>query len=326
MEALNREKGQLEHKMDGGWTWYDLQTENWDEPVIKELEDRFPEFSEWLGVATTLKGKNHLSVRMPDGINPVMLGTIMYTIASDLDEDRENEQFYFYIDTDALITFNLDDETREMMREPDRVSMLNQCQQPIEGMFVLTRAILYYFHAGMDQFETRLREVESAMRKHNERHLLDRILTSRFELLYWNNLFIPFQELIAGSKEGYLDQIKDSRYYQQLLHRVERMETLFRHYHREIDTLISIDDAVHGFRGNEIMKTLTIFTVIVTPLTVVGAIWGMNFELLPITKPGWGFTVVMLLTILLTGGLYFWMYRKGWTGDLLKVRSKDKNI
>ena len=326
MNALKTKEGKHVYALAGGWKWHDVETDDWENPEFGKLRNQYPYISEWFKLTPLLKGKNYLSVRFPDGTNPVLVGTFLYTIASELDEDRENEQFYFYIDREVLITFNLDGHTRKIMGKPDRVSMLHQCLRPIDGMFVLARAILHYFHAGMDKFEANLREVEAVMRRHNQRNLMDRILSSRFELLYWSNLFIPFQELIAASKEGYLDSLENSRFYQQLLHRVERMDKLFRHYEREIDTLVTIDDAIAGFRGNEIMKTLTIMTVIFTPATVVGAIWGMNFENLPITKVSWGFFAAMLFTFALTVGMYVWMYTKGWTGDLLRVKSKNKNI
>ncbi|PQP86705.1 CorA family divalent cation transporter, partial [Paenibacillus sp. AR247] len=77
---------------------------------------------------------------------------------------------------------------------------------------------------------------------------------------------------------------------------------------------------------NEIMKTLTILTAIFTPATVAGAIWGMNFENLPGIKVPWGFVGIMLITFLSTAIMYLWMHRKGWTGDLLKVKSKKSKI
>lgn len=328
MVTLKLEEDQRLFSFAGGWDWYDLQVDDWSSPLIGELRTEYPYTSKWFDLIPSLKEQNYLSVRFPDGVNPIIVGSMLYTVATNLNEQHEDEyeQFYFYIDQKVLITFNLDGRTRGIMGEKDRISMLHQCSRPIEGMFVLSRAILHYFHVGMDKFEARLREVEIVMREHNQRNLMDNILSSRFELLHWSNLFIAFQELIAASKEGYLDTLEDSKYYQQLIHRVERMEKLFRHYEDEIDTLVSIDDAIAGFRGNEIMKTLTIITVIFTPATVVGAIWGMNFENLPIINDSWGFFVVILFTLVLTAAMYVWMYVKGWTGDLLKVRSKSKNI
>ncbi|QCT04249.1 CorA-like protein [Paenibacillus algicola] len=333
MKAIKEQDGQHVHELAQDWTWYDLKVSDWEDDLLEPLIKSYPSLKEWCKLAPTFKDRNYLSVRFPDGSEPVMMGSILYKTAEDLKQDEEDKpeeqkdkQLYFYLDNDVFITFNLDQHTRELMLKPDRIAMMKQCSRPIEGMFILARAILHYFHAGMDRFEAHLREVESIMRKRNARNLMDQILSLRFELLFWHNLFIPFQELIAATKEGYEDRVKDNRFYLQLLHRVERMEQLFMHYHREIETLISIDDAVSGFRGNEIMKTLTIFTVLLTPATVVGAIWGMNFDRLPMTKAGWGFTAVMVLTLVFTGLLYIWMWRKNWTGDLLNVKSRKKNL
>ncbi|MGG4091766.1 magnesium transporter CorA family protein [Paenibacillus sp. FSL W8-0187] len=325
MLGPDRMEGQDIYTIAGGWKWYDVRTDDWQSSWIGELRTRYPYTAEWFDLASTLKERNYLSVRFKDGVEPVIMGTMLYKVTDDADHYK-SEQFYFYTDHQVLITINLDEHTRSVMAKSDRASMLHQCQKPVDGMFVLARAILHYYHAGMDQFEHNLRLVERDMRTRNSRSLMDSILSSRFELLEWSNLFIPFQELIAAAKEGYHGELDSSRSFQQLLHRVERMEKLIYHYEREIDTLVSIDDAISAFRGNEIMKTLTIFTVLFTPATVVGAIWGMNFVNLPAINTFWGFTVVSSFTLLWTGGMYLWMRTKGWTGDLLQVKSSNKNL
>ncbi|WP_082865647.1 CorA family divalent cation transporter [Paenibacillus crassostreae] len=164
------------------------------------------------------------------------------------------------------------------------------------------------------------------MERNNHRYLMDEILTSRFELLLWNNLFISFQELVVASKEAYHEEFISNRFYTQLFHRVDRMERLFVHYNKEIDTLISIDDAVSAFRGNEIMKTLTILTAVFTPATVIGAIWGMNFDIIPLANLTWGFVGMILMIGFTTTVIYFLLHKKGWTGDLLRVSSKEKHV
>jgi len=101
-------------------------------------------------------------------------------------------------------------------------------------------------------------------------------------------------------------------------HKLSRIESLLMHYALEIDTLLTMDDAISTFRGNDIMKTLTIFTALFTPATVVGALWGMNFSRLPWTVQPWGFMAMCLVVIAATLVIYWWLWHKGWTGDLLK--------
>lgn len=310
----------------GHWQWHDLVVEDWSSPEVEKLRVDYPHSVEWLDMLPHLK-TNYISVRFPDGENSSIFGTIEYAMNSTrINGKRDVKQFHYFVYKDTLITINLDDQTWEAMNKADRMMMLQQCQQAVEGLFVIARTVLHYLHQGMDVFECNLREFEHEMERSNKRYLMDEILASRYELLFWNNLFISFQELVVASKEAYHEEIKDNRFYNQLFYRVDRMERLFVHYNNEIDTLISIDNAVSAFRGNEIMKTLTILTAVFTPATVIGAIWGMNFDIIPFSKVSWGFVGMIVIIGLTTTVMYSWMRKKGWTGDLLRANSKEKHV
>ncbi|AJE52457.1 magnesium transporter CorA family protein [Paenibacillus polymyxa] len=307
----------------GGWEWWDICAADWQDSVIQHLKEKLPEAAEWLDKVEDIPS-SFISVRFPDGTQPLMCGSLIYSVQEEIDSQRNCNKFYFLVLDQKLVTLNLDQNTREIMHTAERQTMLEQCEDAADGMFVLARAVLHYFHTGMDKFEINLRRLEEDMEKRNARTLMDSILNARFELLYWSNMFIPFSELVTASREAYLDKLEENRFFKQLLYRVTRMEGLFRHYEKEIDTLISIDDAISAFRGNEITKTLTIVTAVFTPATVVGAIWGMNFENLPWIKTGWGFTFVIVVTLLSMAGMYGWLMMKGWTGDLLKTNKRNK--
>ncbi|MDO7907833.1 magnesium transporter CorA family protein [Paenibacillus sp. JX-17] len=310
----------------GSWEWVDIAGEDMQAEQIQELKSKHPETVEWLKLTERYE-TNYISVRFPDGIHPVIFGTLLYSVKEHIDSRRSCNVFHFYVSRDRLFTVNLDEHTRETMKNKDRTVMLHQCGDAVDGMFVLARTVLHYFQRGMDRFEINLRELEDEMHDRNTRTLMDRILDARFELLFWSNLCIPFAEFITASKEAFTEEeLNKSRFYSHLFHRVERLQQLINHYEKEISTLISIDDAVSAFRGNEIMKTLTIVTSVFTPATVVGAIWGMNFENLPWIKTGWGFAFTITFTLSCMAGMYGWMRAKGWTGDLLKNNSKRKNL
>ena len=303
------------------WDWWDWVTAEDEDraEVIEGLIEEFPEMQYFLRKMPEVHS-NYLSVRYLNGTDPVIFGSLLYAVKNEKDSARKDNQLFFYVDQNRLVTINLDDNTRGIMNTGERSAMLQQCKTARDGMFVLFRAILHYYHVGMDQFEMHLRELERKMESRNARTLMDQILEARFELLYWSNLFIPYSELMAAAREAYLDDIENSRFFKQLQHRIERMERLFQHYEKEIDTLISIDNATSGVRGNEIMKTLTIVTSVCTPATAAGAIWGMNFENLPLIDKTWGVVLVIALILASMASMYVWMMMKGWTGDLLKLK------
>lgn len=298
------------------WKWMDANLEGESDPYITQLLNEYPLTEAWLNEIKVNKS-NYLSVRFPDGNRSIMFGTLLYSVKETMGQTSECDRFHYFISNDVLITLNIDSHTRSVLKFGEGQIMLQACTNPIEGMFVIMRTLLHYLHVGMDQFVSNLRILEESMRESNAQTILDRIFDSRFELLYWTNMFIPFQEIIVASKEAFSNTIVESTSYQRLNYRAERMEKLLNHYEKEIDTLISIDNAISGVKGNDIMKTLTIITALFTPATVIGAIWGMNFDNLPFTDFGWGLFLVMCLASLGTIVLYLWMKKKGWTGDLL---------
>lgn len=323
-------KGELkalqEWTMDQGWKWIDLNIENWDMAEVKGLEELYPLADEWLKEIPRVE-TSYLSVRLMDNDRPIIFGSLLYSVKLEIDSSESCSKFHFFLSDDVFITINLDENTRSIMTSDERMKILRRCSHPRDGCFILVRTMIHYFHTGMDNFEANLRRVEDIMRKRNKKNIMDRILNARFELLYWHNLFIPFQELLTAAREAYLEEIDSSVYFKRYFYRLERVEQLFIHYEREIDTLISIDDAISAFRGNEITKTLTIIASIFTPATVIGAIWGMNFDYLPWIKTGvWGFALVSALIILSTVALGIWLKAKGWTGDLLEVEDEESNL
>lgn len=314
-------------RTDPEWSWTDLEIRNWDGPEMRQLKEDYAPAADWFEMLPDAEA-SYLSVRFPDGREPLIFGSLLYSVQKEIKEGAKDcSIMHFLVTGTRLITINLDSNTREVMNMPDHTEMLKACRRPVDGLFVLTRTILHYFHTGMDHFERNLRRVEEIMKKRNRKHLMDQILNARFELVYWSNLFIPFLELVTAAREAYLEEMDDSVSFKRFLYRAERMSELLNHYEKEIDTLISIDDAVSAFRGNDIMKTLTIMTAVFTPATVIGAVWGMNFDFLPWVKLGLsGFLLISGLILFATIGFYIWIKAKGWTGDLLEVGKGDTNL
>jgi Mg2+ and Co2+ transporter CorA len=64
-------------------------------------------------------------------------------------------------------------------------------------------------------------------------------------------------------------------------------------------------------RTNDIMRTLTAITAIFLPLNLIAAVFGMNFEFIPLLHQSTGFwwTISGMLLIACTLGVVFWRKR-----------------
>jgi magnesium transporter len=65
-------------------------------------------------------------------------------------------------------------------------------------------------------------------------------------------------------------------------------------------------------RMNEIMKVLTIISVIFIPLTFIAGIYGMNFHFMPELAQKWGYPVCLVMMAIITLIIYTWFKRKHW--------------
>lgn len=91
-----------------------------------------------------------------------------------------------------------------------------------------------------------------------------------------------------------------------------RISDLSEGYRDLVSSLFDIHFSVMSNRSNEVMKTLTVLSSIILPLTLIAGIYGMNFEYMPELKSPIGYFMTLgamgLITILLL--VYFW--RRGW--------------
>ena len=65
-------------------------------------------------------------------------------------------------------------------------------------------------------------------------------------------------------------------------------------------------------RLNEIIKVLTIFSVIFIPLTFIAGVYGTNFEYLPELYYRYSYYVFWIALVLIAGGMLVYFKRKGW--------------
>jgi magnesium transporter len=111
---------------------------------------------------------------------------------------------------------------------------------------------------------------------------------------------------------------------------------IYDHFSRMTDTLDNAREmlsslhetylSITNLRLGEVMKTLTIFTAVLMPMTVITGIYGMNFEHMPELKQSWAYPVTLGLMVVVAGGVLGFFRRKGWIGGGHKERDADAQL
>lgn len=63
---------------------------------------------------------------------------------------------------------------------------------------------------------------------------------------------------------------------------------------------------------NEIMKVFSVWAVVLMPPTLIGSIYGMNFDHMPELRSVWGYPLALLAMIVTMAVPLWWFRRKGW--------------
>lgn len=79
-----------------------------------------------------------------------------------------------------------------------------------------------------------------------------------------------------------------------------------------MESKINLIFSIQGHRLNEVMKTLTILSVIFIPLTFLAGIYGMNFENIPELKFQYGYFFLLGLMFLISLFIVLYFKRKKW--------------
>lgn len=93
---------------------------------------------------------------------------------------------------------------------------------------------------------------------------------------------------------------------------MERFHSMADMYQNVINDLIEGYISFNAHQLNQIMKVLTIVTVIFVPLTLLVGIYGMNFEYIPELKSHYGYFILLGIMVAIATGLLFLFKRVRW--------------
>lgn len=121
------------------------------------------------------------------------------------------------------------------------------------------------------------------------------------------------KKLIEKSRELFSLGGNLEEYYFELIENTKEIWDLLENYKDSINALYETHDSLSNFRLSNIMKTLTIFSVIVFPLTLLAAIFGMNtLGSMPFANHPFGFWLIILIMVIGSSGMYVYFKKKDW--------------
>ncbi|MBM1106861.1 magnesium and cobalt transport protein CorA [Aurantibacter crassamenti] len=106
----------------------------------------------------------------------------------------------------------------------------------------------------------------------------------------------------------------NKKYFDESREQVKMLTDEIDHKLQHLESSINLMFSIQNHRLNEVMRTLTIFSVIFIPLTFLAGIYGMNFENMPELKSKNGYFIVLGVMLLIVLGTVYFIKRKKWSG------------
>ena len=248
---------------------------------------------------------------------------LFFSVKSILQEDPEQlkvEQISFLLQDNLLVSF------QEI--KSDYFTFIRERLRNNEGivrkkgadylLFLLLDGIIENFFITIEHYESKIEQLLLDVKENDATFVLEHIEKLRENFNYLKRSVLPLRDALFSLKS-----IKDdddyngisktnvtffTRLHQKSLELLEQVEY-------DVNTLESASNLFYSTqnqRMNQIMKTLTVFSVIFMPLTFIVGVYGMNFRYLPELEMRNGYYVTWLVMILITLVMIFYFKRKKW--------------
>ncbi|WP_070119579.1 CorA family divalent cation transporter [Bacillus marinisedimentorum] len=298
------------------WEWHNFDNLEEAEKAADSMDD--PHLPDWLDRAKNEEFSEFVSQVLSWGEEHA---TVSSLITYDYEEDRDMP-CYIYVTKKKLITIGLDFSKLKTIEKKDTVKQFSNAGSAPQGLLRLLGDILESFLLELQPTGDHIKRVHERVSQNRRVNHLEQIYNFRYKLMRWADLELGLKELYATLEEAYLDELTEEKEYQLVKSRFSRFEMLIHNFEKDLDTLRELNNGLVSYRANEIMKTLTVFTVLITPITALGALWGMNFKYMPELDEKWGYWASLSLMAIISTIIFLWLKKKGWTGNILK--NKDK--
>ena len=229
----------------------------------------------------------------------------------------ETEQISIVLGKNFVISFQ-EDESRDVfnpLRDKIKIAGSKVRQNGADFLFyTLIDTIVDDYYIVMEKLGDRIEELEEDIIRQPDKRSMTRINNLRKEMIVLKRSIAPVRELVNGilrSENDLIDE-KTEKYFKDVYDHIIQANDLADNYR---DMLINLQDLYMSnvnLKMNEVMKVMTVVTCLLAPATVIGGIFGMNFERIPLLHNHWGFFISVGLMFIIPAAMMVYFKKRDW--------------
>jgi magnesium transporter len=229
----------------------------------------------------------------------------------------ETEQISIVLGKDFIVSFQ-EDANRDVFNSIREKLRLSHTKLRLSGAdylcYALLDMIVDHYYTVMEKLGDRIEILEERIIRSSNTRSLAEINSLRKELIVLKRNVSPVRDLINGFIRSDSDLLEErtTKYFKDILDHITQANELAESYR---DMMMNLQDLYLSYvnlKSNEVMKVMAVVTCLLAPATVIGGIFGMNFDKIPYLHHQYGFFIAVTLMLLIPIWMVVIFRRRGW--------------
>ena len=221
----------------------------------------------------------------------------------------------FFLGKNFLVTYH-DTPLKGIQSTADRClrSTVHIARAPDRVAHTLLDSIVENYKPALDELSLEIAELESEALQRPDRSTLNRIIQIKKEVFHLRQIIGPQREVLARFARGEFKLIRGHLvpYYRNVYDGLNHISELAQGYTDSLTGILQVYLNMSSNQTGEVVKLLTLITVITTPLMMIGTWYGMNFDNMPELHWKYGYPGILVVMAAWTGLTYWYFKRRGW--------------
>jgi len=178
---------------------------------------------------------------------------------------------------------------------------------------ILDTCIDSYFPV-INEFDNMVDEMSDELFKNPSQDTLKKIYSLKNDVMHLKRTIGPQADVLSLISRGDFPLVSNSNavYFRNLYDNLVRLNDVVGTSRDIITGAMEAYVSIVSNRLNEIMKTLTVITTIMMPLTLIASIYGMNFKHMPELESRLGYPLIISIMALITVAMLIYFKRRKW--------------
>ncbi len=221
----------------------------------------------------------------------------------------------FFLGKNFLVTYHSAPmRSVQMVEDRCRKGTVHVARAPDRVAHTLLDSIVDNYKPALEELAFEIAELEQQVVQRQTRELIERILRLKKEVLHLRQIIGPQREVLARFARGEFKLVRAHLvpYYRDVYDALFTIGERSQAYADSLTSVLQVYVNMSSHQTGEVIKLLTLITVVTTPLTLVGTWYGMNFPNMPETHSPYGYGVAAAVTCVSTLATFVYFKRKGW--------------